>query len=125
MQGISSTTATNDFLNLLTVQLTHQDPIEPVKQEDFTAQLAQFSMLEQLESMSDSFAQSLELGQLSQGIGMVGKQADYVDALTGAEKSGVVDELVINDGPIGLMINGERVGLNLISGVKFASESPS
>lgn len=123
MQGISSTTATSDFLNLLTVQLTHQDPIEPVKQEDFTAQLAQFSMLEQLESMSDSFAQSLELGQLSQGIGMVGKQADYVDAQTGAEKSGVVDELVINDGPLGLMINGERVGLNLISGVKFASDN--
>ena len=33
------------FLSLLTAQLRNQDPLEPVKQEDFLAQLAQFSSL--------------------------------------------------------------------------------
>lgn len=56
------------FLSLLTAQLSNQDPLEPMKSEEFAAQLATFSMVEQqtysnqlLETMlsqtgSDSFA---------------------------------------------------------------------
>lgn len=56
------------FLSLLTAQLSNQDPLDPMKSEEFAAQLATFSMVEQqtysnqlLESMlsqagSDSFA---------------------------------------------------------------------
>ncbi len=36
------------FLRLLTEQLQHQDPLDPMKNEEFVAQLAQFSSLEQL-----------------------------------------------------------------------------
>ena len=35
------------FLQLLTAQLQHQDPMNPQKDSDFIAQLAQFSNLEQ------------------------------------------------------------------------------
>lgn len=43
----------NDFLNLLVAQLQHQDPLKPMDSTDFTAQLAQFSSLEQLSNMND------------------------------------------------------------------------
>ncbi|HHO51814.1 MAG TPA: flagellar hook assembly protein FlgD [Deltaproteobacteria bacterium] len=36
------------FLRLLTEQLQNQDPLDPMKNEEFVAQLAQFSSLEQL-----------------------------------------------------------------------------
>jgi flagellar basal-body rod modification protein FlgD len=42
----------NDFLNLLVAQLQYQDPLNPMDSTDFTAQLAQFSSLEQLTNMS-------------------------------------------------------------------------
>ncbi|NOZ86302.1 MAG: flagellar hook assembly protein FlgD [Deltaproteobacteria bacterium] len=37
-----------DFLKLLTTQLTHQDPLNPMDNTQFVAQLAQFSSLEQM-----------------------------------------------------------------------------
>ena len=72
MPGITSQLATNDFLTLLTVQLKNQDPIEPVNQEDFIAQLAQFSQLEQTEALNTNFEQLLETTQLTQGLNLVG-----------------------------------------------------
>ena len=42
----------NEFLKLLAAQLQYQDPLEPVKDSEFVAQLAQFSSLEQLENMN-------------------------------------------------------------------------
>jgi flagellar basal-body rod modification protein FlgD len=39
------------FLQLLTTQLSHQDPLQPQGDTEFIAQLAQFSSLEQLTQM--------------------------------------------------------------------------
>ncbi len=46
----------DDFLKLLVTQLKHQDPLSPMESADFTAQLAQFSSLEQLFGMNDTLA---------------------------------------------------------------------
>ena len=42
------------FLNLLVTQLQHQDPMQPQANGEFIAQLAQFSSLEQLTTMSET-----------------------------------------------------------------------
>ncbi|OGS36659.1 MAG: hypothetical protein A2293_13210 [Elusimicrobia bacterium RIFOXYB2_FULL_49_7] len=62
----------DDFLLLLTKQLEYQDPLSPMENTDFAAQMAQFSSLEAmqnvqttLETMSDNFYQSLTIQQES------------------------------------------------------------
>jgi flagellar basal-body rod modification protein FlgD len=50
LQDVSKT----EFLRLLVAQLQHQDPLSPLKNEDFIAQLATFSSLEQLVSINDA-----------------------------------------------------------------------
>ena len=42
----------DEFLKLLTVQLANQDPMQPVDQKKFAADLAQFSQLEQMANMN-------------------------------------------------------------------------
>lgn len=58
-----------DFLNLLVTQLRHQNPLEPMKQEEYAAELAQFSSLEQLSNLNDGFDQMYASNmQLNQSI---------------------------------------------------------
>jgi flagellar basal-body rod modification protein FlgD len=60
--GTSATTRRNDalgqteFLSLLVAQLQNQDPLNPLDSADFSAQLAQFSSLEQLMQINQSLA---------------------------------------------------------------------
>ena len=44
----------DQFLTLLVAQLRHQDPLNPLKSTEFTAQLAQFSSLEQLFDVNEN-----------------------------------------------------------------------
>ena len=50
------------FLQLLTVQLKNQDPLDPVKNEAFVAQLAQFSSLEQLQNINQAVTDGNKTG---------------------------------------------------------------
>jgi flagellar hook assembly protein FlgD len=44
----------NAFLNLLVAQLKYQDPLDPMKADQFMSQLAQMTQVEQLQNISDS-----------------------------------------------------------------------
>lgn len=65
------------FLKLLVTQLQYQDPLNPVENTEFTAQLAQFSSLEALTDMSESINQMSSLqGSLNniQALSFIGKE---------------------------------------------------
>jgi len=65
------------FLNLLVTQLQNQDPLNPTDSAEFTAQLAQFSSLEQLGNVNDNLKQ-LQNFQASinnsQAVSLIGKE---------------------------------------------------
>jgi len=69
----------DDFLKLLLTQMQHQDPLNPMDHKDFSAQLAQFSSLEQLTNIGSGI-QNLHSGmgdgQKLQAIGLIGKKVD-------------------------------------------------
>ncbi|MBI5521273.1 MAG: flagellar hook assembly protein FlgD [Desulfarculus sp.] len=72
------------FLKMFMAQMTHQDPLNPMDNTQFTAQLAQFSSLEQLtkinkslegiSSLPDALAQSQALGYLGKAVTFSGNQ---------------------------------------------------
>jgi flagellar basal-body rod modification protein FlgD len=71
-----STLGRDDFLNLLITQLQNQDPLSPMDSTEFSAQLAQFSSLEQLSNVNENL-ETLQLFQSSlnnaQAVSFIGK----------------------------------------------------
>lgn len=64
-----------DFLKLMTTQLTHQDPFKPMESGEFLGQIAQFSTVSGIQSLNNSFAGlsgSLSSAQALQASGLVG-----------------------------------------------------
>lgn len=68
-----------DFLKLLVTQLSHQDPLAPMENTEFVAQLAQFSSLEQLLGVNNNLG-LLQVAQTamtnSQVAGLIGKEVE-------------------------------------------------
>ncbi len=65
------------FLTLFTTQLKNQNPLDPVKNEAFVAQLAQFSQLEATSSMKTSMetmVKSLEGDKMLAGAALIGRR---------------------------------------------------
>lgn len=64
----TSSLGKDEFLNLLVKQLQYQDPLDPSSDTEFIAQMAQFSSLEQMQNLNDTFSKF-------QAYSMVGKYA--------------------------------------------------
>jgi len=65
------------FLELMTAQLQNQDPFKPMESGDFLSQIAQFSTVEGIGDLNDSFSglsQSLVSNQALQATNLVGRQ---------------------------------------------------
>jgi flagellar basal-body rod modification protein FlgD len=84
----------DDFLNLLVTQLQYQDPLNPMDSTDFTAQLAQFSSLEQLSNMNTkmdeltrvqgAFANAQAVGYIGRDVLATGNQVALREGQTSA-----------------------------------------
>ena len=75
---ISDTMGKSEFLTLFTTQLKNQNPLDPVKNEAFVAQLAQFSQLEATTSMQNSMTDlvsALKGDRMMTGASLIGRQA--------------------------------------------------
>jgi flagellar basal-body rod modification protein FlgD len=78
--GISQT----QFLQILLTQLQYQDPLKPVDNTQFVAQLAQFSALQISQATSDEINTSLTIQAGQQAIGLIGKKVTVKSTSTGS-----------------------------------------
>ena len=68
--------AQEDFLRILLTQLRFQDPLKPVDNQQFVAQLAQFSSLEINRQQSEKVDSLLAIEASNQAVGLIGKQVE-------------------------------------------------
>ena len=79
----------DEFLNIFLTQLNYQDPLEPVDNREFLAQLAQFSSVELANRTNDNTEALLDVSNLSQSIGLLGRTVN-VQLETGSTSGEVV-----------------------------------
>lgn len=117
MSSISAITTASDiqmdYMKLLITQLQNQNPLEPLDNNEMASQLAQFSELQQLESMNTSFAEVLTTVNRSYANSLLGKNVTFYeeDETTGEynTRTGTVDS-VFNDPETGESLLGVTVG---------------
>lgn len=109
-----------DFLMLLIAQLRNQDPMKPMEDKEFIAQLAQFSSLETMQSLDGLMKTSVDAQLLGQATGYIGKQitAKLDD---GSTLSGLVAEARFVDGIPRLIVNGKEVRLDQVQSIGMGS----
>lgn len=93
----------DDFLKILITQLSHQDPMSPMEDREFIAQMAQFSTLEQMTGMAKDFAKLTTMISGSEASSALGKNVE----LTEGEQTiqGVVKAVTRGETPQ-ILVNG-------------------
>lgn len=72
----NSTINQEDFIRLFLTQLQFQDPLEPVDNREFLAQLAQFTSLEQSRQTSQNTTDLLSMTATAQAVSLINRQVD-------------------------------------------------
>lgn len=92
--GASTTQASSlnmqDFLKILLTQLNYQDPMKPMDNQQFMAQMAQFTSLEQTQQLNSKLDQLISTQAALQSVGLIGRTADITTAsgtVTGTVKA--------------------------------------
>ncbi|WP_411346111.1 flagellar hook assembly protein FlgD [Paenibacillus sp. WLX1005] len=121
------------FLTILVAQLKNQDPLSPMDNSQFVAQMAQFSSLEQLMNINEKMdtvqtSMDTSLGGASQ---LIGKKITWLnestDSTTGATSStyetGTVDSIILKNKVLYAQVGENAIPLSLVTKVEPLSTS--
>jgi flagellar basal-body rod modification protein FlgD len=104
----------DDFLNLLVTQLKYQDPLNPMDDKSFIAQMAQFSTLEQMQNMNSTFSHIKAFSLIGRNI-----TASIADSTTKEirQVDGYVNAVKISQGRAYVIVNNEDVPIDSITDI--------
>ena len=110
----------DEFLRLLTTQLSAQDPLDPMDSTAMVSQLAQFSALEQMENLNSQFTSARKEDSVMQSLLLAGEPVK-VTMKDGSEVEGTVDKVQWNNDGILLVIDEAPYPLESIGSIERTS----
>lgn len=120
------------FMTLLVNQMRNQDPLAPTSNEDFIAQLAQFSSLEEMQTLNDNIVglavlqqSNALMSQLTDSSALIGRSVIYQNPLSGESTQGRVQSVKIRDGIAVLNIDNQDVPLASVTEVTGEDQLPA
>ena len=103
-----------DFLKLLGAQMTAQNPLEPMKDTEFVAQMASFTSLEQMQGLSKSFDNFAKDQRLASAPSYLGQQVSLMDPSEGPV-TGLVESVLIKNGKPLVVVGGKNYDASTIT----------
>lgn len=97
---------TYEFLKLLIIELTNQNPLEPLKDRDFMAQMAQINTAQSIENLGESLTGL-------QAASLIGRQVEAYN-VAGEKISGEVKAVEMSRGRIYLRVDEQLVDFNTV-----------
>lgn len=67
-----------DFLKILLAQLTYQDPLKPMDNQEFISQMAQFSALQQSQESNSNLQTLLSIQSANQSFSLLNKNVEVI-----------------------------------------------
>ena len=109
----------DDFLKLLTSQITNPDPLEPMKDTEFISQMANIASLEQMQQFTQGFSKFADSHGEMLAQSYLGNHVMINNGIK--EISGRVDAVEkLEDGSIRLEVDGESYDPKDVSRVQLA-----
>ncbi|MHC4561705.1 MAG: flagellar hook assembly protein FlgD [Planctomycetota bacterium] len=99
----------SDYLKLLTTQLSNQNPMEPMDNDEMASQLAQLSQLEQIEIISSNFKTLLADQQKGHAAAMIGRQVTFYAEGETSPRTGEVQSVDLTGDEPQLAVDGYLV----------------
>ena len=116
------------FLQLFTAQLQNQNPLDPVKNEAFVAQLAQFSQLEALTNMQtslDSFVNSMSSERLLGSANLIGKSVAVANTPVNYQGQASVQGVIpLPAGASGIGVQVMNANGQVVRNMIFGAQTP-
>jgi len=113
MEGLNQ----DAFMTLLLAQLKNQDPLKPMEDKEFIAQLAQFNSLNQLTQMNKTLGELMSAQNLAQGSSLIGKTVSGLDS-AGGTVTGPVSGLRLVGGKVMLTVGEREIPLSRVNSVQ-------
>ena len=95
----------DDFLKLFVAQLSHQDPMNPMNDQDMMGQMASFSQLEQVTNMAAANQTIATNLASSSAVSLIGRTVTYLDQ-DDISHTGTVEKVTVTDGKPSLTVSG-------------------
>jgi len=106
---VTNSMGENSFLNLLITQMQNQDPLNPMDDQQFVSELAQFSSLEQMTQLNQQFGTLAQQNQNILAASYLGKTVTYQDPSTTTPVTGAVTAIDYVSGSPMLSIGGKDI----------------
>lgn len=119
----SKTLGVDDFLKLITVQLTSQDPMKPMEDTQFISQMASFTSLEQMQTLSKDFASFSAQQKITSAQDYLGKTVTVTTE--SGNITGPVTKVSFEDGFPLLSINGGQFDVNDVISISNTPVAPT
>ncbi len=110
----------SDFLQLLVAQLRNQDPLQPMQDGEFIAQMAQLNTVEQLTTMNNNLTEFMNFNEMAQASSLIGKTIE-AEPQGKSPIQGTVQQVVLEQGKPVLMVDGQKVAMSDIRQISATS----
>ncbi len=126
-QQISTTTpqtalAQEDFFEIMISELTNQDPLEPMDNQQFLNQLVQMQTLQATTKLSEGIESMLLGQQIASAGSLIGRQITGEDS-DGNPVSGTVERVLVDDGKVLLGLEDRFVRMSSVHEIGVLSET--